>query len=94
MVGGIVMARYFRISDLRNGRSIRWDVVDAPVGSQVLFCEIENRVGMKLCPINNIPYALEVDGWGELACVGETYETDDFEVEAISYEEYYDTIKC
>lgn len=87
------MASYFRISDLRNGRSIRWDVVNAPVGSQILYCEIEHRVGMKQCPSNCIPYALEVDGWGELACVGETYETDDFSVEAISYEEYFETIK-
>lgn len=87
------MASYFRITDLHKGRSIRWDVVSAPVGSQILYCEIEERVGMKPCPVSEIPYALEVDGWGELACIGETYETDDFIVEAISYEEYYEVIK-
>ena len=39
-------------------------------------------------PANDIPHALEVDGWGELACEGETYEAEKFDIECISEEEY------
>ncbi len=85
------MARYFYIKDNIHHRE---KVVDAPCGSQLLFCEIEEIVGMKKTWFD-IPYALEVDGWGELAAIGETYEPDEdeFLVEAISEEEYNEYIK-
>lgn len=81
------MASYFRIKDNINKREF---VLRAPAGSQLLFCEIEEIVGMKNTWYD-IPYALEVDGWGELATIGETFEADDgeFIVEAISDEDYY-----
>lgn len=79
------MGRYFKIINKTKNRRT---VVDAPVGSQVLFSEIENIVGMDPNPANDIPHALEVDGWGELACVGETYEAEKFDVECISEDEY------
>lgn len=81
------MANYFYI---RDNILIREKVVKAPVGSQILYDVIHELVGLKKCPANDIPYAIEVDGWGELACVGELYEAHDgeFLVEAISEEEY------
>ena len=62
--------------------------VDAPVRSQILFCEIDEMVGMLENPSNGIPHALEVDGWGEDAYYGEIYEADEFTVECITEEEY------
>lgn len=86
------MGRYFKIIDKRRTDGhIR--IVDAPSGSQLLFCEIEELVGMLPNPINGIPHALEVDGWGELACIDEVYESAEFVVHCISeedYEEYND----
>jgi hypothetical protein len=79
------MARYFYI---RDDVYIRERVVDAPEGSQVLYEAITEIVGEKRNPCNGIPYALEVDGWGELATVGELYETPEFLVECITEEEY------
>lgn len=81
------MASYFRIKDNIHKREF---VLFAPAGSQLLFCEIEEIVGMKNTWYD-IPYALEVDGWGEFAAIGETFEADDdeFIVEAISDEDYY-----
>lgn len=38
---------------------------------------ISTIVGEKTAP-NGIPYYQEVEGWAELATVGETYETEDF----------------
>lgn len=79
------MGRYFKI--INKGKNRR-TVVDAPWGSQVLFAEIEDIVGMEPNPANDIPHALEVDGWGEMACEGDTYEADEFDVECITKEEY------
>lgn len=79
------MGRYFKIINKKKNRRT---VVDAPWGSQVLFAEIEDIVGMEPNPANDIPHALEVDGWGELACIGETYDADEFNVECITKEEY------
>lgn len=45
-------------------------------------------VGMLPSPENGIPHALEVDGWGEMACEGDTYVAKEFDVECISEEEY------
>lgn len=80
------MASYFYIQDNIHGTE---KVVKAPMGSQILYDEIEAIVGLKEC-WNGIMYAIEVDGWGELACVGELFEAKDneFIVEAISEDEY------
>lgn len=86
------MATFFRISDNIRGYQ-RYNYVHAPCGSQILYCEIEERVGMLESPCcDGIPYALDVDGWGELACIGEIYEGDGFTVEAVSYEEYHENM--
>lgn len=79
------MGHYFKI--INKGKNRR-TVVDAPAGSQVLYSEIESIVGMLPCPENGIPHALEVDGWGEMACEGDTYKADEFDVECITEEEY------
>lgn len=79
------MGRYFKII---NKTKKRRTVVDAPAGSQVLYSEIEEIVGMLPSPENGIPHALEVDGWGEMACEGDTYVAKEFDVECISEEEY------
>lgn len=80
------MATYFYI---RDNILIRERVVKAPAGSQILYDVIEDVIGNKKAS-NGIMYAIEVDGWGELACIGEMYESEDgeFIVEAISEEEY------
>ena len=80
---------HFKIID-KNRKDGFVNIVDAPFGSQVLFAEIEDIVGMKECPCNGIPYALEVDGWGELCSYGEVYETEDFVVVCLSPSEYYE----
>ena len=79
------MGHYFKIINKKKNRRT---VVDAPAGSQVLYSEIEDIVGMLPCPENGIPHALEVDGWGEMACEGDTYKADEFDVECITEEEY------
>lgn len=80
------MATYFYI---RDNILIREKVVKAPAGSQILYDVIEEVVGDKVAS-NGIPYAIEVDGWGELASIGELFEAEggEFLVEAISEEEY------
>ena len=79
------MGHYFKIINKKKNRRM---VVDAPAGSQVLYSEIEEIVGMLPSPENGIPHALEVDGWGEMACEGDTYVADEFDVECITEEEY------
>lgn len=82
------MGRYFKITDkLRHNRIT---VIDAPAGSQLLFAEIESICGMTPSPANDIPHALEADGWGEMAWIGQIYEADEFEIECIDEEEYKD----
>lgn len=81
------MGRYFKITDLRQGKR-RDRYVEAPYGSQMLFSEIDEMVGNLPNPSNDIPHSLEVDGWGELACEGEKYYADEFEVECLTEEEY------
>ena len=39
-------------------------------------------------PSTGIPFAIEVDSWGELACIDETFTAPDFEIECISEEQY------
>lgn len=65
------------------------DIVKAPRGSQIMYDKIEDIVGMKLHPLTEVPYAIEVDGWvDDIAFPGEVYETEDFVVDCISWEEY------
>lgn len=81
------MATYFYV---RDDVGIREKVIKAPMGSQALYDVVKEMVGMKKNPSNDIPYAIEVDGWGELACEGEWYEVPEFAIVAISEEEYND----
>lgn len=82
------MGRYFKVID-KNRTDGRIDYVDnlrrTPDGIYEL---IEEIVGDMECPCNGIPYKIEVDGWADLACEGEIYETKDFVVECLSEEEY------
>lgn len=82
------MGRYFRVID-KNRVDGRDEYVDNykrhPDGIYEL---IEEIVGDDECPANGIPYKIEVEGWADLACIGEIYETRDFVVECLSEEEY------
>ena len=81
------MARYFYIKDNVHNRE---KVVDAPPRSQILFDEIDAIVGDKQTWFG-IPYAIEVDSWGEdCCCEGDIYQDEDeqFLVECITEEEY------
>ena len=65
------------------------DIFKAPRGSQIMYCKIEDIVGMKLHPLTDVPYALELDGWADDdAFPGDVYETEDFVVICLSEEEY------
>lgn len=81
------MGTYFKIID-KTKEKPRTFKVRAPWGSQILFCEVEQMVDMLPNPANDIPHALEADGWGVLAAIGERYEADEFNIECISEEEY------
>ena len=82
------MGRYFKVID-KNRMDGRIEYCDnlrrTPDGIYEL---IEEIVGDMECPANGIPYSIEVDGWADLACEGEIYETKDFVVECLSEEEY------
>ncbi|MBR2093901.1 MAG: hypothetical protein IJ904_07705 [Candidatus Methanomethylophilaceae archaeon] len=79
---------YFRIDfigDVRPPRYVKHDN-----GSQCLYAEIDELIGLVPHPLNDIPYALEIDGWGDdQACIGDVYETDaGLTVTCISEEEF------
>lgn len=79
---------YFKIID-KNRTDGFVNIVKAPRGGQVMFCEIEDIVGMKLHPLTDVPYAMEVDGWADDdAFPGDIYETEDFVVECLTEDEY------
>ena len=82
------MGRYFKVID-KHRTDGRVEIIDnllrKPDG---IYEIIEEIVEDKECPVNDIPYKIEVDGWADLACVGEIYETIDFVVECLSEEEY------
>ena len=83
------MGTFFKIVNKAHTSPVFHRYVKAPVGGQVLYSEVTDIVGEeKRCQVNDIPLAIEIDGWGELACIGETYETDDLLVECISEEEF------
>ena len=69
------MSAYFRILDKHSTSGIALRV-SADVQ---LYNYIYRIVGDKLAS-NGIPVAIEADGWGEIACVGEVFETEDFVV--------------
>lgn len=79
------MARYFYI---RDDVYIREMVVDTTRRNQALSDIVTEIVGWERNPSNGVPYAIEADGWGELASIGELYETPEFLVECITEEEY------
>lgn len=44
---------------------------------------VEDIVGMELCEVSQVPYAIEAESWAELACIGDTFEYEKFTVEVI-----------
>ena len=83
------MGTYFKILNKKTGSET---LIKAPAGSQKLYDEIEDIVDMAPVPSTGIPYAIEVDSWGELASVNESFTAPDFDVECIS-EERYDVLR-
>lgn len=82
------MGRYFKVID-KNRMDGHMDYVDNLLQKpDCIYDVIEEIVGDMECPVNEIPYKIEVDGWCDLACEGEIYETRDFVVECLSEEEY------
>lgn len=81
------MGRYFKVID-----KDRTDGHIDYIKADEIYEAIEDIVGDEECPSNGIPYKIEVDGWADLACEGEIYETRDFVVECLSFEEYNDYI--
>lgn len=79
------MGTYFKLLNKKTGNETH---INAPAGSQKLYDEIEDIVGMAPVPSTGIPFAIEVDSWGELACIDETFTAPDFEIECISEEQY------
>ena len=81
---------YFKVID-KNRKDGFVDIIKAPRGSQIMFDTIDEIVGMKPHPLTEVPYAMEVDGWADDdASPGEVYETEDFVVECITEEEYWE----
>lgn len=82
------MGRYFKVID-KNRTDGHIEYVDnlrrRPDG---IYETIEEIVGDKECPCNGIQYKIEVEGWCDLACIDEIYETKDFVVECLSEEEF------
>ncbi len=85
---------YFRIT-AKNGTKTQ---LHRPIhvrhnnGDQILFAVIDDIAGLAPCPANDIPYALEVDSWGDdQATVGDNYDTDLFTVECITEQEFRET---
>ena len=86
------MGRYFKVID-KNRTDGHHEYVDNWLKyPDEMWCVIEEIVGDKECPANGIPYKYEVDGWADLACEGEIYETRDFVVECLTEEEYEESI--
>lgn len=82
------MGHYFKVID-KNRTDGRCEYVDNYRRIQDGIYEIiEEIVGDMECPCNGIPYKIEVEGWADIACIGEIYETKDFVVECLSEEEY------
>ena len=79
---------FFRIDFSDNKKPSRY--VKHTNGSQCLYAEIEEHIGLCPCPVNDIPYALEIDGWGDdQACIGDVYETEaGLTITCISEEEF------
>ena len=82
------MGSYFKVID-KNRTDGHIEIVDNLLQRpDCIYDIIEEIVGDKECPANRIPYKIEVDGWCDLACEGEIYETRDFVVVCLSEEEY------
>ena len=85
------MGKFFKLIN-KTGSRPQTKYIRAPYGSQILFCEVDEIVGLLPNPSNEIPHCLEADGWGEEAVEGDTYYADEFEIECISEEEYNENI--
>lgn len=84
------MGHYFRVID-KNRSDGHIEYVDNYSRiTDGIYEIIEEIVGDKECPCNGIPYKIEVDGWADIATIGEIYETRDFVVECLSEEDYYE----
>ena len=82
------MGRYFKVID-KGRMDGHIDYVDNLLQKpDSIYDVIEEIVGDMECPANGIPYKIEVDGWCDLACVDEIYETREFVVECLSEEDY------
>ena len=88
MVGGITMGRYFKVIDKNRTDGLVEYVDNYRRIQDGIYETIEEIVGDMECPCNGIPYKIEVEGWADLACEGEIYETRDFVVECLTEEEY------
>lgn len=82
------MGRYFKVIDKNRTDGLVEYVDNYRRFLDGIYETIEKIVGDMECPCNGIPYKIEVDGWADLACEGEIYETRDFVVECLSEEEY------
>ena len=82
------MARYFKVIDKNRTDGLVEYVDNYRRIQDGIYETIEEIVGDMACPCNGIPYKIEVEGWADLACEGEIYETSDFVVECLSEEEY------
>ena len=82
------MGRYFKVID-KNRKDGHIEYVDNVLQKpDCMYDIIEEIVGDAECPANGIPLKIEVDGWCELACIDEVYETKDLVVVCLSEEEY------
>ena len=84
------MGRYFKVID-KHRTDGHVEIVDNYLHKpDCMYDIIEEIVGDEECPANGIMYKYEVDGWCDLAVIGEIYETRDFVVECLSREDYWD----
>lgn len=82
--------RYFKIYNLKIKRPFPDNgprYVASNGRDQALYNEIQKIVGDEPAP-NGVPISIEVDSWGELACVGDYYDHDMVAVICISEEAY------
>ena len=82
------MGHFFRVVNNYNGRSVFVVQGTSLDNRDSLYYEIQRLVGDEPCPQSGIPFPLEVQGWGELACLGETFDAESFSVVCIDEDTY------
>lgn len=82
------MGYFFRIENKYTGRTALVEQGTRPDNGDSLYYEIQRLVGDEPCPQSGIPFPLEVQGWGELACLGETFDAESFSVVCIDEDTY------